>query len=127
MPSEMRRLKELEDENARLKRIVADLSLCSLSATMRQIGYIAKGGFVAHHFPGLINKQALRDDAGIAEENTEYAFGRTSKPGNSRKDRFAISYVERLKQPIVLTDLLRQRIQSRCIHIISADKPTGFN
>ena len=27
MPSEMRRLKELEDENARLKRIVADLSL----------------------------------------------------------------------------------------------------
>ncbi|MFT5774420.1 MAG: putative transposase [Hyphomonas sp.] len=27
MPSEMRRLKELEDENARQKRIVADLSL----------------------------------------------------------------------------------------------------
>ena len=27
MPSEMRRLKALEDENARLKRIVADLSL----------------------------------------------------------------------------------------------------
>ena len=27
MPSEMKRLKELEDENARLKRIVADLSL----------------------------------------------------------------------------------------------------
>ena len=27
MPPEMRRLKELEDENARLKRIVADLSL----------------------------------------------------------------------------------------------------
>ncbi|BDW99190.1 transposase [Maricaulis maris] len=27
MPSEMRRLKELEDENSRLKRIVADLSL----------------------------------------------------------------------------------------------------
>ena len=27
MPSEMRRLKELEDENTRLKRIVADLSL----------------------------------------------------------------------------------------------------
>lgn len=27
MPSEMRRLRELEDENARLKRIVADLSL----------------------------------------------------------------------------------------------------
>ena len=27
MPSEMRRLKEPEDENARLKRIVADLSL----------------------------------------------------------------------------------------------------
>ena len=26
-PSEMKRLKELEDENARLKRIVADLSL----------------------------------------------------------------------------------------------------
>lgn len=27
MPSEMKRLKALEDENARLKRIVADLSL----------------------------------------------------------------------------------------------------
>jgi putative transposase len=27
MPSEMRRLRELEDENSRLKRIVADLSL----------------------------------------------------------------------------------------------------
>ncbi|AXE63633.1 transposase [Hyphomonas sp. CACIAM 19H1] len=27
MPSEMKRLKELEDENTRLKRIVADLSL----------------------------------------------------------------------------------------------------
>jgi putative transposase len=27
MPSEMRRLRELEDENGRLKRIVADLSL----------------------------------------------------------------------------------------------------
>jgi putative transposase len=27
MPSEMRRLKQLEEENARLKRIVADLSL----------------------------------------------------------------------------------------------------
>lgn len=27
MPSEMRRIKELEDENTRLKRIVADLSL----------------------------------------------------------------------------------------------------
>ena len=27
MPSEMRRLKQLEDENALLKRIVADLSL----------------------------------------------------------------------------------------------------
>lgn len=27
LPSEMRRLKQLEDENARLKRIVADLSL----------------------------------------------------------------------------------------------------
>ena len=27
MPSEMRRLKQLEDENSRLKRIVADLSL----------------------------------------------------------------------------------------------------
>jgi putative transposase len=27
MPSEMRRLRELEEENARLKRIVADLSL----------------------------------------------------------------------------------------------------
>jgi putative transposase len=27
MPSEMRRLRELEDENNRLKRIVADLSL----------------------------------------------------------------------------------------------------
>ena len=27
MPSEMRRLKQLEDENGRLKRIVADLSL----------------------------------------------------------------------------------------------------
>ncbi len=27
MPSEMKRLRELEDENARLKRIVADLSL----------------------------------------------------------------------------------------------------
>lgn len=27
MPSEIRRLKELEDENTRLKRIVADLSL----------------------------------------------------------------------------------------------------
>lgn len=27
MPSEMRRLRQLEDENAKLKRIVADLSL----------------------------------------------------------------------------------------------------
>lgn len=27
MPSEMKRLRQLEDENARLKRIVADLSL----------------------------------------------------------------------------------------------------
>ena len=27
MPDEMRRLKQLEDENARLKRIVADLTL----------------------------------------------------------------------------------------------------
>ena len=27
MPSEMRRLRELEDENGRLKRIVADLTL----------------------------------------------------------------------------------------------------
>ena len=27
MPSEMRRLRELEEENSRLKRIVADLSL----------------------------------------------------------------------------------------------------
>ncbi len=27
MPSEMRRLRELEQENARLKKIVADLSL----------------------------------------------------------------------------------------------------
>ena len=27
MPSEMRRLRELEEENGRLKRIVADLSL----------------------------------------------------------------------------------------------------
>jgi putative transposase len=27
MPSEMKRLRELEDENGRLKRIVADLSL----------------------------------------------------------------------------------------------------
>lgn len=27
MPSEMRRLRQLEDENARLKRLVADLSL----------------------------------------------------------------------------------------------------
>jgi putative transposase len=27
MPSEMRRLRELEDENAKLKRLVADLSL----------------------------------------------------------------------------------------------------
>lgn len=27
MPSEMKRLKQLEEENARLKRIVADLSL----------------------------------------------------------------------------------------------------
>jgi putative transposase len=27
MPSEMKRLRELEDENSRLKRIVADLSL----------------------------------------------------------------------------------------------------
>lgn len=27
LPSEMRRLKQVEDENARLKRIVADLSL----------------------------------------------------------------------------------------------------
>ena len=27
MPSEMKRLRELEDENARLKRIVADLTL----------------------------------------------------------------------------------------------------
>lgn len=27
MPSEMRRLKQLEEENSRLKRIVADLSL----------------------------------------------------------------------------------------------------
>ncbi len=27
MPSEMKRLKQLEDENNRLKRIVADLSL----------------------------------------------------------------------------------------------------
>jgi putative transposase len=27
MPSEMKRLRELEDENNRLKRIVADLSL----------------------------------------------------------------------------------------------------
>jgi putative transposase len=31
MPSEMRRLRELEDENNRLKRIVADLSLASAS------------------------------------------------------------------------------------------------
>jgi len=27
MPSEMKRLRQLEDENAKLKRIVADLSL----------------------------------------------------------------------------------------------------
>lgn len=27
MPSEMKRMRELEEENARLKRIVADLSL----------------------------------------------------------------------------------------------------
>jgi putative transposase len=27
MPSEMRRLRELEDENSRLKKIVADLTL----------------------------------------------------------------------------------------------------
>lgn len=27
MPSEMRRLRQIEDENAKLKRIVADLSL----------------------------------------------------------------------------------------------------
>ena len=27
MPSEMKRLKQLEEENARLKRLVADLSL----------------------------------------------------------------------------------------------------
>jgi putative transposase len=27
MPSEMKRLKQLEDENGRLKRLVADLSL----------------------------------------------------------------------------------------------------
>jgi putative transposase len=27
LPTEMRRLKQLEDENAKLKRIVADLSL----------------------------------------------------------------------------------------------------
>lgn len=27
MPSEMKRLRQVEDENARLKRIVADLSL----------------------------------------------------------------------------------------------------
>ena len=27
MPSEMKRLRELEDENGRLKRIIADLSL----------------------------------------------------------------------------------------------------
>ena len=27
MPSEMKRLKQLEDENSRLKKIVADLSL----------------------------------------------------------------------------------------------------
>jgi putative transposase len=27
MPSEMRRLRQLEDENAKLKRLVADLSL----------------------------------------------------------------------------------------------------
>ena len=31
MPSEMKRLRELEEENGRLKRIVADLSLCPSS------------------------------------------------------------------------------------------------
>lgn len=28
MPSEMKRLRQLEEENAKLKRLVADLSLC---------------------------------------------------------------------------------------------------
>ena len=42
MPSEMKRLRQLEEENAKLKRIVADLSLdCPASAPMAQIGHFS--------------------------------------------------------------------------------------
>jgi hypothetical protein len=59
MPSEMRRLKQLEEENARLKRIVADLSLdkempqtmsaesskaCSQTSARRRGAYGLEGG-----------------------------------------------------------------------------------
>ena len=43
MPSEMKRLRELEDENGRLKRIVADLSLMHNAAVRRRTAIVWSG------------------------------------------------------------------------------------
>lgn len=49
MPSEMRRLKQLEEENGKLKRLVADLSLWTYAGPVNTV--IASGGNIK--FPQL--------------------------------------------------------------------------
>ena len=59
MPSEVRRLKQLEEENRRLKQMVADLSLDKamlqdvLSKSCEACAGAAAGGRAARHVPGL--------------------------------------------------------------------------